>query len=185
VTLDIGQTVYYRGRGPCRVGAIVRKVVCGASAQFYSFSLLDESGTEFLVPVDKWADLPLRPLLDRHQIPKLLRRLNKRVGPARDLGTWKQRESFRSKLFASGSAFDLAELVESLTRSSAIRNLATDEWEAMRRARKLLICEIAAVMNESNSAAESRIDSVASPDSQAMKRRLNKLHFVEAGRKTT
>jgi RNA polymerase-interacting CarD/CdnL/TRCF family regulator len=160
------------------VRAEVHKVVCGASAQFYSFSLLDESGAEFLVPAGRVSELPLRPLLARQEIPKLLERLKARVGPARKLVNWQQRKSANSKLFSSGSAFELADTMELLMRSSCTRNLAVDEWQTLRRARNLLICEIAEVMNESRSAAESRLDSAAHADDKMLKKLQGKNSFV-------
>ena len=39
--LTVGEKVYYPGRGPCLVGAIVQKVVCGMSASFYQLTLLN------------------------------------------------------------------------------------------------------------------------------------------------
>jgi RNA polymerase-interacting CarD/CdnL/TRCF family regulator len=180
VTLTIGQKLYYTGRGPCLVRAEVQKVVCGAPAQFYSFSLLDDDGGEFFVPVGTASELPLRPLLLRKEIPKLLKRLKARVGRTRELANWQQRKSASSKLFSSGSAFDLADTMESLMRSSCTRNLAMDEWQTLRRARNLLICEIAEVMNESRSAAESRLDSAANADDKMLKKLQPKNSLVPA-----
>jgi RNA polymerase-interacting CarD/CdnL/TRCF family regulator len=163
LTLNVGDKVYYRGRGPCLVGAIVHKVVCGASADFCSFTLLDDSGAELLVPLGNSSNLQFRGLIPRDEIPKLLSHLKTRGGSSKDLEkrrNWQQREVAKSKVFSSGSVFDLADLVESLTQSGHVRTLAMDERETLHRAKKLLICEIAEVMTESKSAAESRIDSV-------------------------
>ncbi|HET9295987.1 MAG TPA: hypothetical protein VFP18_03790 [Candidatus Binatia bacterium] len=178
MTLTIGQKLYYTGRGPCLLRAEVQKVVCGAPAQFYSFSLLDDNGAEFFVPVGTASELPLRPLLLRRDILKLLKRLKTRVGPTRELANWQQRKSASSKLFSSGSAFDLADTIESLMRSSCTRNLAMDEWQTLRRARNLLICEIAEVMNESRSAAESRFDSAADAGDKMRRKLQGKNSFV-------
>jgi len=177
MTLTVGQKVYYPGRGPYLVGAVVRKVVCGASANFYTFTALDGSGAELLVPVGSCSDLPLRALLAPDAIPKLLSRLKTRAEPPKEIRNWQQRRSSSAKLFISGSAFDLADAIESLTRASGVRSLATDEWETLRRARKLLICEIAEVMNESTSAAEARIDSVIDQTSKAAKKLPNGFNF--------
>jgi RNA polymerase-interacting CarD/CdnL/TRCF family regulator len=170
MTLTVGQKVYYPGRGPYLVRDVVRKVVCGASTDFYRFILLDGSGAELLVPVGSSSDLPLRALLPPDAIPRLLGRLKTRVEPAKEMGSWQQRRLSSSKLFLSGSAFDLADAIESLTRSNGVRSLAMDELETLRRARRLLICEIAEVMNESNSAAEARIDSVIDQTPKAAKK---------------
>ena len=163
MTLAVGDKVIYPGRGPCLIGSVVQKVVCGRSASFYRLALLDDSSAELFVPVDSLRNLQMRALLDRSEIPKLLGHLKTRAGVTKDLGiakNWRQRELDNSKLFKSGSIFDLADMVESLTQLSGTKNLASHERETLHRARKLLICEISEVMDESKSAAEARIDKV-------------------------
>lgn len=174
MTLTVGAKVYYPGRGPCLVDAVVQKVVCGTSAKFYRLALLDDSGAELFVPVGNSSGLQLRALLGRTDIAKLLLHLKSRVGAPKDIATaknWRQRESEKLKLFSSGSVFDLADMVESLTQLSSTKTLAMDERDTLHRARKLLISEISEVMNESKNAAEARIDSVLNPD----KNKLDKL----------
>lgn len=179
MTITVGQKVYYSARGPYLVAESVSKVVCGASAKFYRFVSLGGGGEEFLVPVQTAARLPLRALTAPNKIPELLRRLGVRSGPPKDSGNWREREAVRSKVFESGSPFDLGDLIEALTRSSAVRKLAADEWEALRRARKLLISEIAEVMDESPTAAESRIDEVLNPDHHGIPMPAGKMPFRE------
>ena len=162
MTLTVGAKVYYPGRGPCLVDAIVEKVVCGTSARFYRLTLLDDSGAELFVPVGNSAGVTLRALLGRSEIPKLLDHLKTGAGVPKDAPiakNWRQRESERLKLFRSGSIFDLADVVETLTQLGNVKTLAMDERETLHRARKLLISEISEVMNESKSAAEARMDS--------------------------
>jgi CarD family transcriptional regulator len=162
MTLTVGNKVVYPGRGPCLVGPVVQKVVCGTSAKFYRLALLDGSKAELFVPVDNLHDLHMRALLDRSEIPELLGHLKTRAEFTNDgaAKNWRQRELDNLKLFKSGSIFDLADRVESLTQLSATKTLSADERETLHRARKLLICEISEVMNESKHAAEARIDSV-------------------------
>jgi RNA polymerase-interacting CarD/CdnL/TRCF family regulator len=166
MTLTVGDKVVYPGRGPCLIGAVVKKVVCGMSESFYRLALLDDSRAELFVPVNKFRDLHTRALLDRSEIPKLLGHLKTRAGVTKDPGTaknWRQRELDSLKLFSSGSIFELAQMVESLTQLSTTKNLAAHERETLYRARKLLICEISEVMGESKTAAEARIDRVLEP----------------------
>lgn len=168
MTITVGQKLYYAGKGPYLVAERVSKMVCGASSSFYRFIPLDDSGEEFLVPVANAALLPLRALTAVNKIPELLRRLKSRAGPPRSHPAhWREREAIRVKIFASGSAFELGDFIEGTMRSCGIRKLAADEWEALRRARRLLTAEIAAVMGESFNAAAARIDDVlgAAPDS--------------------
>jgi RNA polymerase-interacting CarD/CdnL/TRCF family regulator len=59
---------------------------------------------------------------------------------------------------ASGSAFDLADIVESLTDLNEARALASHDRQTLDRAKKLLVCEIAEVLGDSRSAVAERID---------------------------
>jgi RNA polymerase-interacting CarD/CdnL/TRCF family regulator len=166
MTLTVGAKVFYPGRGPCLVDSIIEKVVCGLSARFYRLILLDDSRAELFVPVDNSSELSLRGLLGQSEIPKLLDHLRTCAGAPKDAPTsknWRQRELERLKLFRSDSIFDLADVVETLTQLGNIKTLAMDERETLLRARKLLICEISEVMNESKSAAEARMDNALNP----------------------
>jgi RNA polymerase-interacting CarD/CdnL/TRCF family regulator len=163
MTLTVGDKIFYPGRGPCLVGPVVRKVVCGTSAKFYQLVLLDGTRAELFVPVENLHDLHLRELLDRSEIPLLLDRLKSHTVVTGNVATaknWRERQSENSKLLSSGSIFDLADKIESLTQLSRTKSLAIAERDTLYRARKLLVCEIAEVMNESQQAAEARIDSV-------------------------
>jgi len=167
MTLTVGDKVVYPGRGPCLIGAVVQKMVCGRSASYYRLALLDDSRAELFEPVDKSDDLHMRALLTRSEIPKLLRHLKARVAVTKVPGTaknWRQREIDNLKLFNSGTIFELAQMVESLTKLGTTKTLAAHERETLYRARKLLICEISEVMGESKTAAEERIDNVLEPD---------------------
>jgi CarD family transcriptional regulator len=59
---------------------------------------------------------------------------------------------------ASGSAFDLAEVVESLTELNEARTLSPRDREMLDRARRILICEISEVTGETKSATEEQVD---------------------------
>lgn len=109
--LTVGNKVIYPSHGPCLIGPAVTKIVDGRPISFYPLALLDNSGGELFVPVDKVQAIGVRLLLERSEIPKLLGHLKKAAGTAKN---WKQRTLDNIERFASGSAFDLAEIVESL-----------------------------------------------------------------------
>ncbi len=153
--LTVGNKVIYPSRGPCLIGPIVKKIVDGSPMSFYPLALLDDSGGELFVPVDKVQAIGVRRLLERSEIPKLLGHLKKASGTAKN---WKQRTIDNIKLFASGSAFDLAEIVESLTNLSETKPLMLRDKQTLERARKLLVCEISEVMGETLRAAEEQVD---------------------------
>jgi CarD family transcriptional regulator len=112
-------------------------------------------GGELYVPVDKAEEIGIRLLLTRSEIPSLLAQLK---GTVSIVDNWKQRAVSNLKLFASGSAFDLAEIVVSLTELKDAKSLTLGEARALERARRLLTCEIAEVMGETMQVAEQQVD---------------------------
>jgi CarD family transcriptional regulator len=155
VILTSGNKVIYPSQGPCLIGPVIKKVIDGRPISFYQLALLDDSGGELFVPVDKAQAIGFRPLLNRSDIQKLLELLKEPPGAAKD---WKQRANDNFKLLASGSAFDLAEVVKSLTKLGEKKMLSFRESQALEKARKLLIYEISEVLGETKSAAEEQID---------------------------
>jgi RNA polymerase-interacting CarD/CdnL/TRCF family regulator len=122
---------------------MVQRVIGGKPLMFYQLIVLSEGGGDLFIPVDKVAAIGIRLLLEKSEIPKILDHLTK---PAKAADGWKQRTTNNLKLFASGSAFDLAEIVESLTELAETKSLSFSEQKSLERARSLLICEIAEVM---------------------------------------
>jgi len=155
VILISGNKVVYPSQGPCLIGPVVNKVIDGRPISFYQLALLDDSGGELFVPVDKAQTIGIRPLLNRSDIPKVLGLLKAPSGADKD---WKQRANDNFKLLTSGSAFDLAEIVKSLTKLGEKRTLSFRESQMLEKARKLLIGEISEVMGGTKSAAEEQID---------------------------
>jgi RNA polymerase-interacting CarD/CdnL/TRCF family regulator len=157
--LTVGAKVVYPCRGPCLIGAVVQKVVGGQTKKFYPLALLDDSNGELFVPVENLANLHLRALLDRSEIPQLLRRLKKISRSTKDLEAknWRQRNIDTAKLLSSGSAFDLASIVESLTNLGEAKSLSPYERDTLARARRLLVCEISEVTGKSKSVVEEQV----------------------------
>jgi CarD family transcriptional regulator, regulator of rRNA transcription len=154
VILTSGNKVIYPSQGPCLIGPVIKKVIDGRPISFYQLALLDDSGGELFVPVDKVQTIGIRPLLNRSDIPKVLDVLKEPSGADKD---WRQRADDNFKLLASGSAFDLAVIVKSLTKLGEKRELSFRESQTLEKARKLLIGEISEVMGETKSAAEEQI----------------------------
>jgi RNA polymerase-interacting CarD/CdnL/TRCF family regulator len=153
--LKFGRKVVYPYQGPCLIGAVVKKVIGGRPTSFYQLALLDGSGGELFIPVEKIGSLGIRQLMARSEIPKLLRLLGK---PAANPTNWKQRAIDNFKLLTSGSAFDLAEVVESLTELNETRALSPRDRQTLDRARRILVCEISEVTGETKGAAEEQVD---------------------------
>jgi RNA polymerase-interacting CarD/CdnL/TRCF family regulator len=155
MTFIIGDKVVYPSQGPCLIDAVVKKTIAGEPTSFYRLSLLDDSRDTVLVPVEKLTALHVRHLLAKSEIPKLLRHLKNSTTAAKK---WQQRAVNNAKLLSSGSAFDLAEIVESLTDLSEAKALLPRDRQTLEKARKFLICEISEVMGESRDAAQGQLD---------------------------
>ena len=151
----IGDKVVYPSQGACLIDSVVKKTIAGNPTSFYRLSLLDDRCDAVLVPVEKLTALHVRHLLAKSEIPKLLSHLKNSATAAKK---WRQRAVDNAKLLSSGSAFDLAEIVESLTDLSEAKPLLPRDRQTLEKARKFLICEISEVMEESRSAAEAQID---------------------------
>jgi RNA polymerase-interacting CarD/CdnL/TRCF family regulator len=153
--LKFGSKVVYPYQGPCLIGGVVKRVIGGRPTSFYHLALLDGSGGELFIPVDKVNGLGIRQLMAKSEIPKLLGLLKKSAATTTN---WKQRAIDNFKLLTSGSIFDLAEVVESLTELNERRLLSPRDRQTLDRARRILICEISEVSGETKDVAEEEVD---------------------------
>lgn len=166
--LTVGNKVVYPRQGPCLIGAVVERIFDGRPVMFYQLIVLNNGGGEMFVPVDNVQTVGIRPLLGKTEIPKLLDRLTQ---SAQASDNRKQRSRENLKSLASGSAFDLAEVVESLTELSETTTLSIGERKILDRARALLVYEISEVMGDTEEEAEQQID-------QALKARKEEWEMV-------
>lgn len=153
--LSAGNTAVYPGHGPCRIGRIVKKLVDGRLMMFYQLTVLDDKGGQLFVPVEKAQAVGIRLLMQKSEIPRLMAHLKKRAKPA---DNWKQRANDNLKLFNSGSPFDLAEVIASLSERKDNRPLSIGESGTLGRARRLLVCEISEVTGETKATTEELVD---------------------------
>jgi len=154
-SLTVGNKAIYPGQGPCLIFSVVAKTVNCSEMMFYQMIVLDDSGCELFVPVDKAREIGVRLMMKKSEIPPLLTHLKKRTKAA---DNWKQRASDNLKLLTSGSPFDLAEVVSSLTELSDTRSLTLGESGTLSKARRLLICEISEVMDQTKMDSELQVD---------------------------
>lgn len=153
--LTVGNKVIYPCHGPCLIGAVVKRTVDGGPMMFYQLIILDDGGGKMFIPVDNVEAVGIRPLLGKTEIPKLLDRLRQ---PTQASDDGKQRTRDNLRLLASGSAFDLAEIVESLTELSETKKLSFGDHRTLDRAKALLVSEISEVFEETKEEAEKQVD---------------------------
>lgn len=153
--LNVGKRVVYPCQGPCLISSIEKKIINDRPMMFYQLLVLAEGGGMLFIPVDKIRALGIRPLLKKTDVLKLLEQLKK---PSPSSDDYRQRARDNSKRFASGSAFDLAEIIESLTELGETKSLSLGERKSLERAKSLLACEISEVMGRTKEEAEQQID---------------------------
>ena len=153
--LKVGNKVIYPCQGPCLIGAVVKRTVEGGPMMFYQLIILNDGGGKMFVPVDNVEAVGIRPLLGKTEIPMLLDRLRQSAQTSDDR---KQRTRDNLRLLASGSAFDLAEIVESLTELSETKKLSFGDHRTLDRAKALLVSEISEVIEETKEEAEQQVD---------------------------
>jgi RNA polymerase-interacting CarD/CdnL/TRCF family regulator len=156
-SLPSGTTAVYPGQGPCRIGRTVKKIVEGRVMMFYHLTVLNDRGGELFVPVEKARSIGLRLPIKKSEVPQVLAHLKKGSKPA---DNWRQRANENLKLLNTGSAFDLAVLVASLTELRDNRPLTLSESGTLGKAKKLLVCEISEVMGEPRITVEEQVDLV-------------------------
>ncbi|HEY7163488.1 MAG TPA: CarD family transcriptional regulator [Candidatus Binatia bacterium] len=168
--LSVGHKVVYPCQGPCRIGSVISKVVAGRPTSFYRLIVLDEKGGELFVPLDRANSLGIRQLLDKSEIAAVFRQLKTRTTADEN---WKQRTAYNAKLLASGSAFDLVKVIQSLSSLNTARALSPRDRQMLDCARRILIAEISEVTGVSKQATEEQVDNalgVASHEREAVNR---------------
>ena len=153
--LAVGNKVIYPSHGPCLISSIVNKVVNEQTMMFYQLLVLNDGRGTLLVPVDKILAIGIRPLMNQIEISKLLDQLKRPSTASTDR---RQRVRDNLVLLKSGSAFDLAEIVESLTELIETQTLSFGERGTLEKAKRLLVCEISEVTGETIQEVEEQVD---------------------------
>ena len=156
MTYREGNKVIYPRLGICRVSGIVEQTVNGSTVKLYQLKPLDfQEGTTILVPVNKAAGVGVRKLIDKTDIPKLLRFLGKDIEVATD---HRKRNAKNAERMATGEIYEVADSLKTMSKLSKGKTLSPEEQQTMARARYLIIREIAHVTKLSPEEVEAMID---------------------------
>ena len=156
MTFREGSKVIYPRLGICRVAGVVEQVISGIAVRFYSLKPVDhQETTVILVPVSKAKDVGVRRLIDRSDIPKLLRFLGKDIEVASD---HRKRNARNAERISSGEIFQVADSLKAMTKLSKGKNLSPEEQQTLARARNLVVNELAHVTKLSATKIEELVD---------------------------
>ncbi len=155
VTFQIGDKVIYPNHGLGVIERIEEKTILGTTCGFYSLRIAANE-TTVLVPVDNADSVGLRRAIGDAEVDRLFRILGD--GKIDSQQNWKGRFKDNSEKMRTGSIYDVADVLKSLTLLSKSKSLSFREKRMLDRARFLVVSEISEVLHEGQPAVEAKVD---------------------------
>jgi len=156
VTFQIGDKVIYPNHGLGIVERIEEKTILGTTCGFYHLRIA-ANDTTVLVPLANVDGVGLRRAIDDGEVERLFKLLGDGKIDAQQ--NWKGRFKDNSEKMRTGSIYDVADVLKSLTLLSKTKSLSFREKRMLDRSRFLIITEVSEVLREKSDAIEGRMDS--------------------------
>lgn len=174
MTFEIGDKVIYPNHGLGIVECIEDKTILGTTCGFYHLRIA-ANDTTVLVPLTNVDGVGLRRAIDNGEVDRLFKLLGDGKIDAQQ--NWKGRFKDNSDKMRTGSIYDVADVLKSLTLLSKSKSLSFREKRMLDRARFLIITEVSEVVGDVATAVEGRLD-------QALNRCLSTREKIQATAKT-
>src|SRR5438270_13561109 len=155
VTFEIGDKVIYPNHGLGIVERIEEKTILGTTCGFYHLRIV-ANDTTVLVPVSNVDGVGLRRAITDDEVERLFGLLGD--GKIDNHQNWKGRFKDNSDKMRSGSIYEVADVLKSLTFLAKSKSLSFREKRMLDRAKFLVVSEISEVMRETAVAIEGRVD---------------------------
>src|SRR5947209_9713289 len=155
VTFEIGDKVIYPNHGLGIVERIDEKTILGTTCGFYHLRIVANE-TTVLVPVSNVDGVGLRRAITDEEVERLFSLLGD--GKIDNHQNWKGRFKDNSDKMRSGSIYDVADVLKSLTFLAKSKSLSFREKRMLDRAKFLIISEVSEVMRETAAEIEGRVD---------------------------
>jgi CarD family transcriptional regulator len=159
VTYQIGDKVIYPNHGLGVVERIEEKTILGTTCGFYHLRIA-ANDTMVLVPLANVDGVGLRRAIDDDEVDRLFKLLGD--GKIDSQQNWKGRFKDNSEKMRTGSIYDVADVLKSLTLLSKSKSLSFREKRMLDRARFLIISEVAEVTCRGTSVVEITLDQALS-----------------------
>ena len=156
MTFEVGDKVIYPNHGLGIVERIEEKTILGTTCGFYHLRIVANE-TTVLVPVANVDGVGLRRAITDEEVERLFNLLGD--GKIDNHQNWKGRFKDNSDKMRSGSIYDVADVLKSLTFLAKSKSLSFREKRMLDRAKFLIISEVSEVMRETAAAIEGRVDS--------------------------
>ena len=155
VTFQVGDKVIYPNHGLGIVERIEEKTILGTTCGFFHLRIVSND-TTVLVPVANVDGVGLRKAITDEEVERLFSLLGD--GKIDNHQNWKGRFKDNSDKMRTGSIYDMADVLKSLTFLSKSKSLSFREKRMLDRAKALIISEISEVIREKAMAVEERVD---------------------------
>jgi CarD family transcriptional regulator len=155
VTFQVGDKVIYPNHGLGVVERIEEKTILGTTCGFYHLRIVANE-TTVLVPIANVDGVGLRRAIGDEEVERLFNLLGD--GKIDNHQNWKGRFKDNSDKMRSGSIYEVADVLKSLTFLAKSKSLSFREKRMLDRAKFLIISEVSEVMRETAAAIEGRVD---------------------------
>ena len=141
---EVGAKVVYPLHGVGIVSSIEEKTVLGETHSYYIINL-GISDMTVMIPVDKSDELGLRHVVSNRDVKKALNLIKGETTKMEE--DWKARYQHNFEKMKKGSILDVAEVVRNLFHRNKIKELSIMEKKLYENAFRLLVDEIAYVLD--------------------------------------
>jgi CarD family transcriptional regulator len=155
VTFQVGDKVIYPNHGLGIVERIEEKTILGTTCGFFHLRIV-ANDTTVLVPVANVDGVGLRKAIDDAEVDRLFTLLGD--GKIDNHQNWKGRFKDNSDKMRTGSIYDMADVLKSLTFLSKSKSLSFREKRMLDRAKALIISEVSEVMRQKALEVEEQVD---------------------------
>ena len=139
MTFEVGDKVIYPNHGLGIVERIEDKTILGTTCGFYHLRIV-ANDTTVLVPVSNVDGVGLRRAISDEEVERLFGLLGD--GKIDNHQNWKGRFKDNSDKMRTGSIYDMAEVLKSLTFLAKSKSLSFREKRMLDRAKFLIISEV-------------------------------------------
>jgi CarD family transcriptional regulator len=155
VTFQVGDKVIYPNHGLGIVERIEEKTILGTTCGFYHLRIV-ANDTAVLVPVSNVDGVGLRRAICDDEVERLFGLLGD--GKIDNHQNWKGRFKDNSDKMRSGSIYEVADVLKSLTFLAKSKSLSFREKRMLDRAKFLIVSEVSEVIREAVVAVEARVE---------------------------
>jgi CarD family transcriptional regulator len=155
VSFQVGDKVIYPNHGLGVVEKIEEKTILGTTCGFFHLRILSNE-TVVLVPVVNVDNVGLRRAITDEEVERLFHLLGD--GKIDNHQNWKGRFKDNSDKMRTGSIYDMADVLKSLTFLAKSKSLSFREKRMLDRAKSLIISEISEVMRLTVVEVEDRVE---------------------------